>query len=185
MRKKPNGFTLIEVMIVVAVIAILAMIAVPIYQRYVERSRESATQTLLQQLMLAEMALNAGDEHEFILINGQNATTDLPAIQKLMDFGFRPDPRVGFAVLELTGPGGAPMGIIAYAAYAAPGSRMFVYDTVIRQGAQVVPETVAPADFPASYKTELYLFRMDSGSGGLTAGGRLGMSGNLVNEIRP
>ncbi|MDQ7974852.1 MAG: prepilin-type N-terminal cleavage/methylation domain-containing protein, partial [Rhodocyclaceae bacterium] len=39
MRRSASGFTLIELMIVVAVIAILAAIAYPSYQEYVMRSR--------------------------------------------------------------------------------------------------------------------------------------------------
>lgn len=38
-RKRADGFTLIELMIVVAIIAILAAIAVPAYQDYVARSQ--------------------------------------------------------------------------------------------------------------------------------------------------
>lgn len=42
-----RGFTLIEVMIVVAVIAILAAIAYPSYQAYIVRANESAAQQFL------------------------------------------------------------------------------------------------------------------------------------------
>ncbi len=43
--KKKSGFTLIELMIVVAIIAILAAIALPAYQQYTRQSRYSDLQT--------------------------------------------------------------------------------------------------------------------------------------------
>jgi len=47
---KRNGFSLIELMITVAIVAILASIAFPSYQSYVIRSSRSAVQSELLQL---------------------------------------------------------------------------------------------------------------------------------------
>ncbi len=44
-----RGFTLVEVMIVVAVAAIIAMIAVPSYQEYVIRSKRAAARQVLME----------------------------------------------------------------------------------------------------------------------------------------
>ena len=44
---KPRGFTLIEVVIVMAVAAILAAIAIPNYSEFVMRSHRSAVQSFI------------------------------------------------------------------------------------------------------------------------------------------
>jgi type IV pilus assembly protein PilE len=50
---KPRGFTLIELMIVVAIVAILAAIALPAYNNYVARSKLSEAYSKLSGLSLA------------------------------------------------------------------------------------------------------------------------------------
>jgi type IV pilus assembly protein PilE len=65
LRRSPSaparGFTLIEVMIVVAVIALLATIAVPSYRQYFIRSNRSAAQSAMMDI--------ANRQQEFLLAN--------------------------------------------------------------------------------------------------------------------
>ncbi|MCW0373946.1 pilin [Xanthomonas sacchari] len=60
--KKQQGFTLIELMIVVAIIAILAAIAIPQYQNYLARAQFSEAMTLTDGLktQVAEYYANQG-----------------------------------------------------------------------------------------------------------------------------
>jgi type IV pilus assembly protein PilE len=66
-RKPQSGFTLVELMIVVAIVAILATIAVPAYQEHVRRGHRAAAQT--------EMMDIANRQQQFFLANRRYATT--------------------------------------------------------------------------------------------------------------
>ena len=75
MNRKQRGFTLIELMIVVAIIGILAAIAIPAYERYVIRSQ------VAEGLNLSSTAQTS--VAEFIMQNGtwpaNNNSAGLPA----------------------------------------------------------------------------------------------------------
>jgi type IV pilus assembly protein PilE len=68
MRSKQQGVTLIELMIVVAVVAILAAIAYPSYRNQILRSHRSEGKAALLQVQVAQ--------EKFFLQNNAYATTD-------------------------------------------------------------------------------------------------------------
>ncbi|WP_027468883.1 type IV pilin protein [Deefgea rivuli] len=54
MTRRQNGFTLIEMMIVVAIIGILAAIAIPNYQDYVRKSRRTDATVTISKIQQAQ-----------------------------------------------------------------------------------------------------------------------------------
>jgi type IV pilus assembly protein PilE len=61
MKDRANGFTLIELMITVTIIAILTMVALPSYRNYIIRANRAAAQ--------AEMMAIANREEQYLLSN--------------------------------------------------------------------------------------------------------------------
>ena len=74
-RNPRRGFTLIEVMIVVAIVAVLAAIALPSYQNYIKRAHRSAVESLMLDLANREQQYLL-DQRSF-LGGGASAVTTL------------------------------------------------------------------------------------------------------------
>lgn len=75
-RFNPRGFTLIELMIVVAVIGILAAVAYPSYTNYVVRSNRSAAQAFMMDIASREKQYFL-DARQYLAINADSGFTAL------------------------------------------------------------------------------------------------------------
>ena len=61
--KGSRGFTLIELMVVVVIIAVLAAVAIPMYGKYAFRARRADGQELLQHIAIAQERFYATNNH--------------------------------------------------------------------------------------------------------------------------
>lgn len=103
-QRVQRGFTLIELMIVVAIIGILAAIAIPQYQDYVTRARWSDNFNAVGQIKTAVSEC-------FQNRNGNTADADCQSVASLVNAGFLPQNATAASMFPLkTGFGTAALG---------------------------------------------------------------------------
>jgi len=69
------GFTLIELLIVVAILGIIAGVGIPMYQGYIQSSKESVAQNNLKSISLLEADYHTENNKYFITYTGNQTKT--------------------------------------------------------------------------------------------------------------
>ncbi|AAO54358.1 pilus assembly protein [Pseudomonas syringae pv. tomato] len=97
MRATSRGFTLIELMIVVAIVGILAAIAYPSYTEYVKRTQRSAVASLLSEQVqaLERFYSQKGNYADYKGVVGGNAYYTITPVLNATDFTLTAAPTGG------------------------------------------------------------------------------------------
>jgi prepilin-type N-terminal cleavage/methylation domain-containing protein len=85
--KRNRGFTLIEVVVVIAIVGILSATAIPFYNRYRQRTYGSEAQVMVKQIIDAEIAYYL--ENDTFLIMTRLTSRKSPTLRMHLKSSFR------------------------------------------------------------------------------------------------
>jgi prepilin-type N-terminal cleavage/methylation domain-containing protein len=85
---KYNGFSLIELMVVIAIIALLAMIAVPNFNRFLAKAKRAEAYMNLSSIYAAEKAYHAEHGTYSDVLSGENGIGWKPEGKTYYTYGF-------------------------------------------------------------------------------------------------
>ncbi|MFH1812278.1 MAG: prepilin-type N-terminal cleavage/methylation domain-containing protein [Pseudomonadota bacterium] len=111
-QKPSAGFTLIEVMIVVAIVGVLASIAIPNYKGFICKTKQTEAKALLKGIYMAEWAyynetnMFLCDAAELRLVGGIEYTTTQYNIVNVSCFGINNTQWTADVRSQIPGPGG-------------------------------------------------------------------------------
>ena len=123
MRPRAQGFTLIELMIVVAILGILAVVALPRYQSYVYKSKTTEAVGFLSEIKAHQESYRA-DFGQYCNVSGAAADGTMADISATTNYWPSSDPG------STPAPWGAHAGWAQLGAIPAGGSVLFRYKTV-------------------------------------------------------
>ena len=103
--KESRGFTLIELMIVVAVVAILAAVAYPSYLDYVRKARRADGMAVLANIQQAQQKLRSNCRFFAAALGGNDVCGASAAASTILGPATSPDGRYTIAISNASGTG--------------------------------------------------------------------------------
>jgi len=177
--KSQKGFTLIELMIVVAIIGILAAIAIPNFLTYQMKSRQSEAKTNLQAIRTSQIAFQA-ERGCYLGVTAEPVAMAVPAaltksVPVAWGIGVAPVGALDFCLA-----GGTFVGTFRDVGFVATGNVNYLYtaDSVAAAAVPIVPvescvTAIAPASAGADPQTSFVAAaqaNLDADDAGATAG---------------
>lgn len=108
MRRNQRGFTLLELMVVIVIVAILAAVAVPLYTNYVHDAQRAEAKGIASAIITAEQAFfqrNGGTQYGSLQDIKDSKDLDIPEAEANWVLDVTPNGATGFEV-KVTGKGG-------------------------------------------------------------------------------